>query len=124
MLLLQCRVNWSSVTFSTILDMKCRLLTGLQLVLIVPSDFFFTIGLTSASFYGVLNFPWSSDLLTTWVSDSRMLTSTSLSLAVGMMSSVQVFAGILVIVLCSSLVDIGVNFISSTSHWVCRVVYF
>ena len=52
------------------------------------------------------------------VSDGSIVPSTSLSLAVGMMSSMQVFDGILVIVFSSSLANIGANLCSSgTLHF-------
>ena len=51
-------------------------------------------------------------------SDGRIFPSTSFILDVGMMSSVQVFDGILVIVFSSSLDNIGANFHSSgTLHF-------
>ena len=51
-------------------------------------------------------------------SDGSIVPSTSLSLAVDMMSSAQVFDGILVIVFSSSLVDVGANLCSSgTLHF-------
>ena len=52
-------------------------------------------------------------MFTTCASDGRIVTSTSFSLAVGMMSSAQIFDGILFIVLSSCLADIGANFLSS-----------
>ena len=52
------------------------------------------------------------------VIDGRIVPSTSLNLAVGMMSSAHVFDGILVIVFSSCLADIGINLLSSgTSHF-------
>ena len=52
------------------------------------------------------------------VIDGIIVPSTSLNLAVGMMSSAHVFDGILVIVFSSCLADIGINLLSSgTSHF-------
>ena len=52
------------------------------------------------------------------VRDGRIVPSTSLSLAVDMMSSAHVFDDILVIVFSSCMADIGINLLSSgTSHF-------
>ena len=53
-------------------------------------------------------------------SDGSIVPSTSLSLAAAMMSSAQIFDGILVIVFSSSLAGIGANLCSSgTLHFSC-----
>ena len=100
------------MTFSTILNINSRLLTGLQFDFTSPADGFLIKGFTSASFHSAQNSLVSRDRLVMYIIAGMHWSSTCLGLSGGITSSWHDWAGIVAISIHSSCSVTGANLVS------------